>query len=471
MKSINKLAVVALLALSSASLASAQTIIHVTGSTAYRVADVTAECAALGAGTKAVSFASNTGTAASSASSLTGANYSIVYGPGTGSSETIYENYFNGSIAGDEALVDGVTTLNFPKASTYASSAVAVTQGNSTTAASIGTAGELLSNTSYDVSSPDIAFSDVSFSTADQVILNSTDHTTTQPAGSAIVGIVPFVFVVNGSSDVYSELSGLSMDPQKFTYTWSSGGSTLLSFFTGNNADEATTVYPMGRDVDSGTRATALAETGYGLAGSGIVTTSVAQYYPFASQAADTADQNTANANIANGFSATTGVIGADSSLSNPTIAVLDFVPQEQVDGYTMAAGDGGYYSGGNLAKGMSTQFASGTVNTVVMTYLGVSDAVSALTRTGTNTQAAKLMAYNGVTFNPTTNTAANSSLIYEGTYSFWGYEHEFYKSTASTAATALKTQLNSGIDELSSDGVTFGSMNVSRVNDGQNVQ
>ena len=47
-----------------------------------------------------------------------------------------------------------------------------------------------------------MAFSDVSFDTAQQVIKNSTDTTNATPAGSAIVGIVPFVFVANASADV-----------------------------------------------------------------------------------------------------------------------------------------------------------------------------------------------------------------------------------------------------------------------------
>jgi hypothetical protein len=308
--------------------------------------------------------------------------------------------------------------------------------------------------------SPDIAFSDVTFSTADQIIKASTDKTNNQPAGTAIVGVVPFVFVANASTDV-TDLAGLSMDPQKFTYTWQSQGSMLLSFFTGVNADEATTVYPLGRDVDSGTRGTALAETGYGLNGSGIITSPVYQYYPYASTTAANNDT-------------TTGVVGVDSTLSNPTIAALNFVPAESIDGYSMPTGDGGYYSGGNLATGMSTTFASGVTNTVLVTYLGVSDAKSALTPTVTGTnnrQAATLMAYNGVTFSPTASSATNSSLIYEGKYTFWGYEHLNYKSGASSISSSLQTSLNSGVDQLSSNNVTIAGMEVSRSNDGQNVQ
>jgi len=157
----------------------------------------------------------------------------------------------------------------------------------------------------------------------------------------------------------------------------------------------------------------------------------------------------------------------------NPTIAGLNGVPAESIDGYTMPYADGGYYSGGNLATGMSTAFASGVTNTVVMTLLGVSDAKSALTATGTNRQVAVLMAYNGVTFNPVT---PNPTAIYEGQYTFWSYEHLFYKGSAtnlSTVASGLETQMNgtNQIDKLSSGNVTLSLMNVTRTGDGQNVQ
>jgi hypothetical protein len=463
MKSINKMAVGALLALSSAGLASAQTY-HVTGSTAYRVADVTAEVLVCGGASAKATFYGSAG--ATSAPSLTGASYSVI----TNSSGSLkFENYFNGSIAGDEALVDGVTTLPFPNATDSGDAPTTVTTAGSSSAASTGGtyAGVVTSNSTLapfnvDQVSPDIAFSDVSFDTADQIILNSTDKTSAQPAGTALVGIVPFVFVANASTDV-TDLAGLSMDPQKFTYTWNSGASATLSFYTGVHADEAPTVYPMGRDVDSGTRGTALAETGYGLAGSGIITTAVAQFYPYNSV-------NNANNDTL------TGVIGVDSTLTSPTIAAMGPVPAESIDGYSMPLGDGGYYSGGNLATGISTAFASGVTDTVLMTYLGVSDAKSALTATGTNRQAATLMAYNGVTFNPYVSSAANSSLIYEGKYTFWGYEHLNYKSgAAAIAATGtgntLKSELNAGIDQLSSNNVTISGMTVSRSDDGSLVQ
>jgi hypothetical protein len=465
MKSMNKLAVAAVLALSSAGLASAQTF-HVTGSTAYRVADVSAEVAICGGANGATGAQATAYGAAGT--TLTGANESVVQTP---SGSIKFENDFSGSIAGDEALVSQIP-VTFPKATgTGEIPSPVTTSPSSTTAAAGGTLAAAPVVT--ESVAPDIAFSDVSFDTAQQVIKASTDKTNATPASSVIVGVVPFVYVYNASSDVLSTLTAenvanggtglptLSMDPQKFTFTWSSGGSALLSFFTGVNADEADTVFPMGRDVDSGTRSTALAETGYNLGGSDIVTTGVAQFFPYDTQT----DANSGT---------TTGVIGLTAAAGTP-IGALGGVPAETVDGFNMPLGDGGYNSGGNLATAMSTSF-SGLTNTVVMGYLGLSDAKTALTASGTNRQAAQLMSYCGVTFLPffTTQTAAqqaaNSSLIYEGKYTYWGFEHLNADSAASSIATSLKNELNGGIDQLSSNGVTFKSMNVTRNDDGLSV-
>jgi hypothetical protein len=472
MKLINKMAAAAVLALSSAGVASAQTVVHVTGSTAYRVADVSAEVAVCGGtSAKAIYWGG----------SLTGSNYSIVYG-----TNYIFENFFNGSIAGDEALVTTGVTLAFPSSAAYQSAATNVTTAPAApTTIAIGGQAETAptvwpTGITTDSSAPDVAFSDVTFDTAQQIIEASSTPSSNTPQQSAIVGIVPFVFVCNGSSDVNAtELTGLSMDPQKFTYVWGSGGSANLAYFTGNttvtNPDATVTVYPLGRDVDSGTRSTALAETGYGLNGSDVVTTPVAQYYPYDNSTDAGTDQSTGEADTTGvaGFSATTGVCGIESHATS--IGYISYVPQESVDGYLMTDGDGGYYSGGNLAKGISTKFATGTgapTKTVMMCYLGVSDAVTALG--GSNP--AKLMEYNGASFDPTAAGAGttNSNKIYYGQYTFWGYEHEFYKTGVASAAagtSGLSVKLTAGLDELSSNQVTYGSMKVSRQDDGQNIQ
>ena len=499
------MAVAALLTLASVNMASA-TVYHVSGSTAYRVADVSAEVAIVG----------TTGKATYYGSSLTGANYSVVE---SSDGSTVFENYFNGSIAGDEALVDGVTKLNFPNAAvnlptgplTLASGLTAASGG--TSAPSTTPTGVPQNNTisftgENDNAFVDIAFSDVAFATAQQVILASADTTTKTPAHSAIVGVVPFVFVANSTPDVTdigtaglnngstSIYPVLSMNPQNFTETWSSAGSTPLSFFTGLPADSAI-VYPLGRDVDSGTRGTALAETGYPLtAGSGIITAGLTQYYPYG----DVSDLNNNNNNTnPSAYTTTAGVLAVDASYThsstngiNPTNFGFAPVPVESIDGYNMGYGDGGYYSGGNLAIAIATAFDSSVTQSVEMTYLGVSDASTALTaatsKVGSNAKAATLMNYCGNTFFPTqnfpatgtiTSSALNANQIYTGKYTFWGLEHEYSTAAAATEADLLKTKLapstGTGLDTLSANNVTYSALSAAGISraggDGSNVQ
>ena len=86
---------------------------------------------------------------------------------------------------------------------------------------------------------------------------------------SLTVGIVPFVFVANGSTTaIQTELAAASMTPQLFNLLYQKGA-IPLSFVTGSTADSSSQAIALGRDIDSGTRATALAETGYQLKGSG----------------------------------------------------------------------------------------------------------------------------------------------------------------------------------------------------------
>jgi len=187
------------------------------------------------------------------------------------------------------------------------------------------------------------------------------------------------------------------------------------------------------------------------------------------------------------GWGATSAVPAFSGAASGTAIAAFGLVPAESIDGYAMGAGDGGFYSGGNLATAMSTVNSdTASVNsngpTVAMAYLGVSDAKSALTASGTNRVHAVLMNYNGSTIDPSTGnpmSATSINNIEQGKYTFWGIEHMFSKdnnaigTALGTNVTALATQLNGApkLDEESSYGVTLTAMAVSRSGDGLNVQ
>jgi hypothetical protein len=474
MKSMSTLALAAALALTGAGIVSAQTVYHVSGSTAYRVADVSAEVNFL--------IASHGGAnAAYVGSSLTGANSSVIE---SGDSTIIFENLFNGSILGDESVSGVSVTGNGNKIAFPTTTGVTLAACSAATTTTAATGGTSVTGSFTNVTAPlfcDIAFSDVSFATASKIIKLATS-TTPNANNAGTVGIVPFVFVANTSTDVTdfgtntvtttgsitsaNATVAVNVTPQSFTDLYSNGvlGSitgTHATVFTGSTTDTGLSIFATGRDIDSGTRSTALAETGFGLGGSGAnaVVNPVNQVYPQDS---------------------TGGVVG---NTGNGPIDQFEQVPAASVDGIAFADGNSGYASGGNLAKALSTTMDSNFTKSVFIGYLGVSDAFTALTASGTNRQAAKLLGYNGSTFNPAGSTTASGfattadlSKIYSGQYTYWGFEHVYYNTNnganPSSVVSSLVSELNTdGIDVLSSAGVHAASMIVSRSDDGLQVQ
>jgi hypothetical protein len=483
MKSINTLAVAAVLALTGADLASAQeTVYHVAGASSFRVALISAEVAYLNGVT-------STGTvtgAYAGTSGLTGNNVSLVETP-TASGTVVFENNLSGSIAGVEGLNGIGTQIAFPTDTGVTLSPV--TPGSSSVAATGGTANVTFSaaNGNTQTTDPDLAFSDDTLATASAVIdlaVSGASLSGTEAPG--VVGVVPYVFVANATTDVTdfgstqrltngsvvyaTSTVTVNVNPQNFARLWSAGSITTAArhpeIFTGNPADTAYKIYAIGRDIDSGTRASTLAETGYALAGNGAaaVTANVIQFYP---------------------QDASSNVVGNVSSI-NP-IASFETVPAETVDGISLAAGDGGYNSGSSEGKALSATFSSSLSHAIEIGYLGASDGYSALTASGTNRQPGILLGYNGSTFNPagssTTQgfaTQADINKVYTGQYTFWSYEHLFFApnnangnglndSTDPTpVVSALYTQLHANnLELLSSAGVIEANLLVSRSDDG----
>jgi len=490
MKNIHKMAVAALLAFSSAGIASATTY-HVSGSTAFRTAVIQSEIVLCGGtGAKATYYQNAT---VQGSASVTGASYSVIETGSDNGATLKFENSFTGSVAGDSAIVTA-SNIDFPTATGSGETPTAITTApalptgpsNGGTKAAGGTglaaptpaASGPNSRAMFPYASEqkpaDIIFSDVYFSTAQQV-LNSIGITATPTATALsttntdnIVGIIPFCFVANAGTDV-TDLASMNVDPQKVTYLYGNGVAPL-SLFTGNNSDESVLVYALGRDLDSGTRATALAETGDGLNGSGNITTPVIQYFPYNTSANFQSDAATAdgpNDDQFAGFSVTTGVIGQDTN-AGTTTGYLGLVPEETIDGVQLGDGDGGYYSGLNLSIAMGSKVS--LAKTVMFAYLGQGDSKNAENTPGAG-QLATILPYNGVTWDPKTPSQANSALIYEGKYTFWSYEHEYYTTSGRTEGVAIANQLLAGYDQFSSNNVTLTGMEVARSGDGQNVQ
>lgn len=216
-----------------------------------------------------------------------------------------------------------------------------------------------------------------------------------------VVAVAPFKFIASKGATI------TNMTPQIFRAVFGAGG-VPLSVLSGNPADTAYAI-GIGRDSSSGTRATAMAETGYGI--------SIApQQY-------------------------TISVAGSSWSAS-------DAVGQSPTGGYT---------SGGTLAGDMAKQSSDGTV---AVGYVGVADFTTGDVE----------LSYNGVFY--------SAAAVYNGTYTFWTYEHLFTPTRVSGASSgndlASKNFLKSMGDSLAanpgSSGLNPALMNVHRDGDGATV-
>lgn len=229
-----KILVAGLLAFSLAGVANAQTIIHITGSTAFR------------AGThQAISDILQPGyTVGYSGSSLPGASQAIFTGTtyaSNGAIPVIIKTSWSGSVGGIQTVSQQLTI------STWLT--------NTTPAGANAPA-------NYDPPAvPEVCMSDV---------FQASTPFPTPVLQSTIVGIVPFKWVRNNGAP--ATLTNIT--PQLAISLYTGTGSLPLAMFTGLNSDEGTNIYALGRDADSGTRLTAFAETGVG------VLNNVQQYYP-----------------------------------------------------------------------------------------------------------------------------------------------------------------------------------------------
>lgn len=328
-----------LAALGFASTASAQTVISITGATAFRAAAHTSIINILGGpGVCEYGYVG---------SSLSNANHAIFKGS-IGGQPYVIRTSQNGSTAGIAAVVNASTltylksTLTAPDISTAGvqiASAIATATTNGKTENGVGR---------------------FSFSDVDQAI----SATPTPALPGAPVGVVPFVFVANVGSP-----AGLTnMTDQLHESQWSTG-QLPLSMYTGNPADTKL-VLNTGRSDGSGTRATILAETQYG---------------PFRA-VVQWGGPNTA-ANIAG--SEGSGSVTWLQLLNNGGYSSNSFVRQNLAR------------SSSNVAVGTDASGVGGTAgqDIVIVSYLTLSDAAALTTITGGAGVGAKPLTYNGVAY------------------------------------------------------------------------
>jgi hypothetical protein len=202
--------------------------------------------------------------------------------------------------------------------------------------------------------------------------------------------------------------AGVSNVTTKITDGILANGYWPLSFWTGTNTDAGVEVSVVGRNALSGTRVITLAEIGYG---------------------------------------------------------IFNSVQQRQFDNagstFTNVAFNGGYASGGSIRADLNTNTTAKAIG-----YIGLGDA-SLLTVTG-----GKSISWHGVNLWVGPGAANfNLELVKNGTYTFWGYEHMYKKSTlAGDVVTifepAFKTAMNAQLTG-STTAVKVGDMQVYRNQDG----
>jgi len=297
-----------------ATMASAQTVIHITGSTAFRAAAHQAILHILQSG----AVYGYTGTSLNSASQaiFTGTTVAPT------STSVIIKTSWSGSVGGLLVLTNNLVVPN---------TGIGVVGGwlvNGTTQSTSGSPNANGSNIDP------AATADASFSDSFQ---SSTLASTPVLTGAnnyqfGIVGVIPFEWVKgNGAA------AGITNVTSIVAQAALAGGVSLMQF-TGNVADLNTAVEVIGRDSDSGTRLETFAETGFG------IFTAPTQYQP----------------------TVTGGVITA-----------LNPWPGQFTDGTSYPAGHEGFASGGGVAGALNTPgsiTAAGSPGYLIG-YLGISDA------------------------------------------------------------------------------------------------
>jgi len=232
------------------------------------------------------------------------------------------------------------------------------------------------------------------------------------------VGIVPFIWVCSTNAP-----AGLTNVTSQNAANILGGGQMLASQMTGNVDDSGTIVTLLGRKNDSGTRITTVMETGYGASN------------PLVG---------------CKNYLTVTGTSGADNG---------------KIVGYTASSPADNIGGSSNGANMLAVATAPGSAFTdVLLSYIGVGDLP-----TGALVNSVRQLSYNGVAYSP--------DAIYNGAYTYWGYEHVYKannwnvsgqpEGTSTVVWNAIKTGLAA---TLSPFGLDASLMTVSRGNDGATV-
>jgi len=403
-------------ALGFAASAQAQTVINITGATAFRSA---AHAAIMASFNQAAGGALGTTW-----------NYATNNAIGSGTmGRAIYKGTFPG-ISGTTVIrtswtgsVEGVRALTKPTAfpETYLRDSVSNLSGF--TAGVRGGASDTETSTSHA-----FAFADMAQAAAPAAYASP-------KLNGGPVGVIAFAPVINRNAD--AAITNITINQFRRLV---SNGTLPLSMLTGNASSNGT-VYNVQRNDGSGTRVIHLAEIGHG------------------------------PANLTKGY-----LLTGSSSLDTPVLAPLTANtttnPNTAISNdyrSTSVLGNGGYTSGGTIAGWMQKP-SSGAFN--IVSWLGTPDAVTAYN----SGSGGRVLAYNGEKLDGIAAgalTDADRDKIRTGKYSAWSFEQLFYVGTlaSGSAKKAVYDKLVANIPlNLSSAGVAISTMSVTRTTDGGTI-
>lgn len=401
-------------ALGFAASAQAQTVINITGATAFR----SAAHAAIMASFNQAGALGTTWNYAWNGSSASGANNQIYKGTFPGiDGTTVIRTSWTGSVEGVRALTK--PTL-FPE--TYLKDSVLNLSGF--TAGVKAGASDFETSTSHQ------------FAFADMAQAASPAAYRSPKLNGGPIGVIAFLPVINEGAD--AAVTNITINQFR---RLASNGSIPLKMMTGNASSNGT-IYNVQRNDGSGTRVIQLAEIGHGQA-------NLTKGYVFGNLSLT----STPELAPATGDLSVFGV----SSGQNRVRFSNDFRK-------TSVLGNGGYVSGGSIANLMG-QISTGFN---IISWLGTSDAKTSVTGGG------RVLAYNGEKLDGVAGggdlTTADRNKIALGKYSAWSFENLFYVGTL-TPGSARKVVYDKLFDVMPSTigaaGVSLTDMQVVREKDG----
>jgi hypothetical protein len=401
-------------ALGFAASAQAQTVINITGATAFR----NAAHAAIMASFNQSGALGTTWNYAWNGSSASGANNQIYKGTFPGiAGITVIRTSWTGSVEGVRAL-----TKPLVQPETY----LANSNDNFTPLVGGVKAGASVFNTS---TSHAFAFADMAQSAAPIAYASP-------KLNGGPVGVIAFLPVINEGAN--EAVTNITINQFRRLV---SNGSIPLKMMTGNASSNGT-IYNVQRNDGSGTRVIQLAEIGHGQA-------NLTKGYVFGNLSLTSTPVLAPATGDLSVYGVSSGQNRVRFSNDFRTLSVL---------------GNGGYFSGGSIASLMG-QTSTGFN---IISWLGTGDAKTSVTGGG------RVLAYNGEKLDGVAGgsdlSAADINKIALGKYSAWSFEQLFYVGTLTTgsAKKAVYDRLVSAIPtNIGAAGVALSAMQVVRTVDG----